>query len=248
MSLRNTFPGFMGSGDDEMRTALVRDGELSTMVIQGDWMTPEQRDRRLHGDGAFRATTGNEIAYLDDARQAFRQMGDLFSRASAGDYIFVLGWMIQLDTQLVPDPDSPEAEEAPRLDSTVWRRPGRLGRALVDAAERGAQVFVIVWGGSPTAEAMGGPFMLITGTDQTERHRHVQEQLAPWSNIHVIVDANAHSLGAHHQKLVLVKYGNRSVAFYGGMDLAPNRYLGGGWYDLHARVRGPAVGWGPKSS
>ncbi len=127
------------------------------------------------------------IGLLVDGQRYFEAVAEAFARARHS--IVIVGW---------------------ELHSRIRLRRGRdelrLDDALVEAAERGVQVRVLLWDHS----------IVLTGE---------RELLTSWRLDHErieVVYAADHPLGAsHHQKMVVVDGG---VAFVGGLDLAAERW------------------------
>lgn len=255
MGISETLPHFVPS-ETRVRDVYVRDHVPSTVVIQSDWVPAARKDELFLGTRIHEPSSGNVIRYFDGARQAFSAMADEIDRAGAGDYIIILGWALVPWTELLPDseadlegpsppPRNAPGNWAPTEERLQWlmRRPKRAVAKLNAAAARGAKVFVLLWAGSENARwARAIPGLgstSVTGNWNTQINTMTQRAVHPQNaeNFKVVLDGNVPTTGAHHQKLMLVHRHGRTTAFYGGMDINPDRYLG--LYDLHAWARGP---------
>lgn len=80
----------------------------------------------------------------------------------------------------------------------------------------------------------------------TQNNRGV-EQISNLKNGAAILDNNTLNLGAHHQKILIVKGQEGLIAFCGGVDPNPDRIAsvnqqsGSPMHDVHCRIKGPAA-------
>ncbi|MBV9929447.1 MAG: peptidoglycan-binding protein [Alphaproteobacteria bacterium] len=193
--------------------------------------------------------TGNAVRHLVDAENgrsaglgAYPAMVEAIRAARGGDaFIYLLGWVCMDDFRMLTcDPRS------------------RLQELLADAAARGVQVRAVFW-----AQTRLNP----EEKDKTEASAARINRLPGAA---AILDDETLSLGAHHQKVLVVGDGDRAlVAFTGGIDVNRDRVLpssivcppappplvvetagdaesmsgGGGQplHDVHCRIEGPAA-------
>jgi phosphatidylserine/phosphatidylglycerophosphate/cardiolipin synthase-like enzyme len=127
----------------------------------------------------------------------------------------------------------------PHFALTRDEPPALLRELLADAADRGVDVRVLLWGGAP----------LNAFTPGRTAVRQACHELTEGTRIRAAVDTRERLLHCHHEKLVVV---DDEVAFVGGVDLTD---LGGdrwdtsehpargrlGWHDVGTRLRGPIV-------
>lgn len=146
--------------------------------------------------------TGNAVRHLVDAENpavpmlgGYNAMVDAIRSVRGGRaFIYLLGWICVDDFDMITcDPDS------------------KLQRLLAKAAEDGVQVRAVFW--------------------EAAIHMRAQRAQTQASADHInalpggaaIIDGETLSLGAHHQKLLVVGDGERLVGFCGGLDVNPDR-------------------------
>ncbi len=127
-----------------------------------------------------------------------------------------------------------------------------VGTVLVAALGRGVDVRGLVWRSHPDQEGYA-----------EQENAHVA-QVVNDAGGEVLADERVRRFGSHHQKLIVIRRGNRAgndVCFVGGIDLCHGRgddehhegdpqpvVLDGrygprpAWHDVQLEVRGPAVG------
>lgn len=189
---------------------------------------------------------GNAVRHLVDAENPSRPplagytaMVEAIRAARGGDaFIYLLGWICLDDFDMVAcDPTS------------------KLRRLLADAATRGVQVRALFW---------EQPIIL---ADNRRRTRASADHISALPGGAAIIDAETLTLGAHHQKLMVVGGGEAGlIGFTGGLDVNSDRILptlivcpstplpraesdaeslsGGGGdplHDVHCRIEGPAT-------
>src|SRR3954451_5779808 len=128
---------------------------------------------------------------------------------------------------------------SPHYALTRDEPPALLRELLADAAQRGADVRVLLWAGAPLNAFRPGRGAV----------REACRALTAGTGVRAALDARERLLHCHHEKLVVV---DDEVAFVGGVDLTG---LGGdrfdtsahpargrlGWHDAATRLRGPIV-------
>jgi phosphatidylserine/phosphatidylglycerophosphate/cardiolipin synthase-like enzyme len=215
--------------------------------------------RRLFPD-AERA----ETEFLLDGRQAFHAIFDEIKAAKDGDFIYILGWMIDLSVRLLP------------ADSQT-----SLETMLDGAARRGAAIRVLIWknilpGYLEKAEQAVSRINKLPkakaffdeNTFFPERSQNALEavKLLPAIILHILLmllfPIHLHkrvlksisllnklkSLTAHHEKITIVKNKNGLTIFCGGIEYNRNRlhiddsqnYFPK-YHDNACRLRGPAA-------
>ena len=116
--------------------------------------------------------------------------------AAAVKEIMIIGWWVVLDLPL----------ERGKLEVDP---PSSLKHLIVDAANRGVQVYVMIYQEAP---------VLVNNSVL------VEEQLKNVSNVHFMrhpPPGDAVFFWSHHEKVVIV---DREIAFIGGLDFAYNRW------------------------
>jgi phosphatidylserine/phosphatidylglycerophosphate/cardiolipin synthase-like enzyme len=225
---------------------------------------PVNRWQRL-----FPTATRCRADFLIDGEQTYKAMLDAINGATGpGHYVYVLGWMLDADFQL------------------VGTLPFTFYNALIGAAGRGVEIRVLIWdnftpdyaklhqdiiprlnrlpntrayldnatffppASQQVVAALGQqvrqllmryPELLVAGSAAGVGPRFLLDHLS---------FAIQHGVGAHHEKVVLVKGKDGLVAFCGGLDINRNRvtaevgkhtYRFPHLHDAAVQVRGPAA-------
>jgi phosphatidylserine/phosphatidylglycerophosphate/cardiolipin synthase-like enzyme/outer membrane protein OmpA-like peptidoglycan-associated protein len=148
--------------------------------------------------------TGNAVRHLIDAENpaapalaGYNAMIEAIRSARGGSaFIYLLGWICVDDFDMITcDPAS------------------KLSVLLADAASRGVQVRGVFWEASR---------LLAANRRKTQASADHINALAGGA---AIIDGETLSLGAHHQKLLVVSSGEALVGFTGGLDVNPDRIL-----------------------
>jgi phosphatidylserine/phosphatidylglycerophosphate/cardiolipin synthase-like enzyme len=195
------------------------------------WFLTEA-ERGNPASGLRRLSTQNLVTPLVDGAAYFSRLREELLATGPGDQVYLADFRGDLDELL----DGPGSE---------------IGRLLGDAADRGVEIFGLLWRSHPKAfqqsEETNAAFV-----------RHILDHDGD-----VLLDARTRRAGSHHQKLVAIRHPGRperDVAFVGGIDLGfsrrddtshhgdpqvmdfPSAYGDRPpWHDLQAEVRGPAV-------
>ncbi len=149
------------------------------------------------------ARDGNDVVELVDGPETFRAMHAAIRTATGGEhYIYLLGWWLDLDEPLDVPTTGPPCPPAPRTGASTIRA------LLTAAAAAGVQVRVVLWdqtGSAKNTAEVAFVNSLPTGAAVLDNHQH------------------AYLIGAHHQKLLVVKGGEGLLAFCGGVDINADR-------------------------
>lgn len=148
--------------------------------------------------------TGNAVRHLIDAENpttpalgGYGAMVEAIRAAQGGAaFIYLLGWICVDD-----------------FDMITCDRTSRLRFLLAAAAARGVQVRGVFWEASRLYPTQRGQTQ-----DSADRINALPGGAA-------IIDGETLSLGAHHQKLLVVGDGESLVGFTGGLDVNPDRIL-----------------------
>lgn len=145
------------------------------------------------GRNCWRIAHAERIAFLIDGAAYFRALHCALTRAR--HQIFIVGWDIAPDTELVSEP------------ADDW--PGSLGELLETLVQRRPQlqIHVLVW----DARVFKAPLPLLPG-----RRRHWQTR----PRLHLRLDDGHPLWGSHHQKIVVI---DDRMAFCGGLDITHGR-------------------------
>ena len=179
-------------------------------------------------------TAGNTVETLVHGATYFRRLLEAINELGAGDRLFFTDWRSDPDERLG---DGPETE---------------VGRVLSAAARRGVSVKGLLW--RSHADRLGF---------SAKENRHLGV-VVNGAGGEVLLDQRVRLGGSHHQKLVVIRHGERpaaDVAFIGGIDLCHSRnddvhHLGDfqrqsmapvygqtpPWHDVQVAIAGPAVG------
>lgn len=215
------------------------------------------------GDGMPPVLPGNEVTYLIDGENAFREMAAAMRRAnSPGDFIYIVNWFCEVGFPLIRNTE------------------GQKGQTLRDVIERaaaaGVMVRALLWkepDSSQNADAVeffNGTEASGPGGDRGARpwnaaaiHDNRGDKPLSVAGIHIL-GSIPRALGAQHQKVLCVFAGGQLVSFCGGMDFKEDRIAipapkrrrrlftrfrdlgaptgeGEPLHDVHCRVRGPAA-------
>lgn len=212
--------------------------------------------------------SGNAVRSLIDGRECFEQMEvDIRSANGANDYVYLLGWDMVTDFDLVPT--DRRKGIFPHACPIGGKENGQ-GRTIIDAlqfaSDHGVQVRVMLWAKPPLSGslAVARINLMKNGAairdDETANKTGMSTarlilalQLASISPamVPVIVQAIQPDLirmtGAHHQKVLIIKRGETLIAYCGGIDFNSNRLYsdapqkGDPQHDTHCRIVGPAA-------
>lgn len=183
-------------------------------------------------------------AFIGGKRALPRMAADIATAAGPNDFIYLLNWYCSVN--LAMQPGNP--------DSTL--------RKLLEAATRGAngqpgaQVDAMFWKSKSQANATSvtlaalAPFFFL---DQvlTPINSESMAFINSLPNSGAILDGRHLIAGSHHQKVLIVRSGDRLIAWTGGIDVNPDRLhekgvngslaTGSPLFDVHVRIEGPAA-------
>lgn len=181
---------------------------------------PPRADDTLFATGDPPPRPGCKLEVLVDGAAALPRIAEAI--ANARSHVHITGWHLASHFELIRG-ESPLA----------------IGPLLAQTAERGVDVRVMVWAGSPV------PLFHPT---RKEIKAEV-ERLTRDTRIQAYRDPREHPVHCHHEKTIVV---DDEVAFVNGIDLTDNdgdrfdtsahdarRKLG--WHDVGVRIEGPAV-------
>ncbi|MBK8259603.1 MAG: hypothetical protein IPK82_43975 [Polyangiaceae bacterium] len=253
LTLREMMPKLVGNTVDPdypnlegLRPALVRHNTETTYVVPGDWPA-------VDGTGWFVErrvdTNGGDIEYLIDGSQTMEAMVEAIRTAEKpSHFVVLLGWSLDVHTAM----------------PTAGGKTISFINLIEERAALGAVVRVLLWDnalcyawrdedGNGMANASTRRLLNDVSKSALDRLRTqkkhdvacvLDDNTKGWVSQAVAGLAgkpNVHSIGAHHQKILLVYGSEGLVAFCGGVDIDPNRLPsvnGGGLHDAHVRVTG----------
>jgi phosphatidylserine/phosphatidylglycerophosphate/cardiolipin synthase-like enzyme len=210
------------------------------------------------GEGMPPALSGNEVTYLIDGEDAFREIVAAMRRAnSPGDFIYIVNWFCDVDFTLIRD------AEADRAAKT-------LRHVIERASASGVMIRALLWK-EPDSSQNSAAVKFLNGAEpnrpplRNAAAIHDNRGDKPLSIAGIrILGSIPRALGAQHQKILCVFAGGRLVSFCGGMDFKEDRVAvpapkpqgglltkasdagpstgeGAPLHDVHCRVRGPAA-------
>ena len=186
---------------------------------------------------------------LMDGREAMAAIASTIRLTRSDDFVYILGWMINLDFELIPgDPSSKMANLLQQADLRgvairvmIWGNPSYItrisdasrrinalknGRMYIDNATTGSAAVGIALSGIRTAINMI-PFPLSLAMNT----------IPQWKTVKAY--AQLPNEMSHHEKIIIVKTGESLTGFCGGVDLHPNRI--NELHDVHCKLGGNAA-------
>src|SRR5438445_6722876 len=224
---------------------------MSTGLPQNSWFD--------QGEAMPPALPGNEVKYLIDGEDAFREMVAAMRRAnSPRDFIYIVNWFCQVNFALV------RITEAGQKAQT-------LRDVIEGAAASGVMIRALLWK-EPDSSQNSDAIKFFNGDRSTARaapwnaaaiHDNRGDKPLSIAGIHIL-GSIPRALGAQHQKVLCVFAGGQLVSFCGGMDFKEDRNVipapkprgglftkfrdlgaptgeGEPLHDVHCRVKGPAA-------
>lgn len=192
-------------------------------------------------------TYGNDVVFTIDGQQTFRLMYDKIHQAKV--CVYIANYDLDPALRFVRNPDQPIAFAGHNHEAYP------LQKLLVEKAEEGVEVKIIVWEPRlvlrllPGADERG-----IDGrADEVETINEIAKNSGISDKLMVKIDNTAPTItSAHHEKIVIV---DNQVGFCGGLDLSRGKWdtsshecdnplRDGGsepCHDVHAMVSGPVV-------
>jgi phosphatidylserine/phosphatidylglycerophosphate/cardiolipin synthase-like enzyme len=196
--------------------------------------------------------SGNAVKPLIDGRRTFLSMvEDIRAARDESDFIYLLGWDIVDDFNL-----------APRMAPI----PTSFAALMREADARGVQIRVMLWAKPPLGNratvnainrlAHGGAIRDdLTANNRPLTNAQIRQLLVSAGISAPVAAATAATLlarrnipallGAHHQKVMIIKRGDQLVAYCGGVDINRNRLdavsATDPQHDAHCRMVGPSA-------
>ncbi|WP_445148859.1 phospholipase D-like domain-containing protein [Baekduia sp. Peel2402] len=183
---------------------------------------PPRADDTLFATGDPPPRDGCRLEVLIDGAQALPRIAEAIQNARS--HVHLTGWHLASHFEVVRGGDDP---------------PLAIGPLLAHTAERGVDVRVMVWAGSPV------PLFHPTRKEVAAE----VEKLTRDTKIQAYQDPREHPVHCHHEKTIVV---DDEVAFVNGIDMtdqAGDRFDTSdhdarrklGWHDVGTRIEGPAV-------
>lgn len=219
------FPSLATKNTTE-RDCYVRDGVTSTFVVPGDWVSDDEAagwvgtyDKAILGE--TQSAWGNEVEFFVNGAEGFAAIGqEVRAALSAPETSFVChaGWTCVLKTGGFGD------------GTTYFSM-------MKDLAVNEVLTTTLYWYGSLAASKEGKRAL-------TEAHEVLRK--LPGDAVQSFLDNETRRFGCHHQKIWVILGPKGLSAYFGGLDVHPNRIepsddFDDPYHDVHARVRGPAA-------
>jgi phosphatidylserine/phosphatidylglycerophosphate/cardiolipin synthase-like enzyme len=205
---------------------------------------------------------------LVDGEETFRAMVEAIKSANGpGSYIYVMGWMLQVDFQLIPGNNSSSLKDllmeaaqkrnvevrALIWDNPVYIKENRDSEGVIDQLPNSVMVNDNFTYGSPGVQKAileikrlislfkYGVAALIPGGGYSVDW--LLSQIKPWTNFEDELRALRNE-GSHHEKVMIVKNDKELIGFCGGIDINCNRIYDKAdakkstiLHDVHCEVR-----------
>jgi phosphatidylserine/phosphatidylglycerophosphate/cardiolipin synthase-like enzyme len=232
------FPSLFPSRGTDQRQCYVRDGVTSTFVVPGDWLP--DREEHWVGDydreilGKKQELWGNDVEFFVTGEDAFQAI-----------------WKDVQDTL-----NAPKESFVCHAGAWCWLETKGFGGGnyldmMETLAQRGVLTTALYWSGSKLADGKNYPATRAACRGLNDLNpQDVMQMAAPGSTAVVMaeLDDETRRFGCHHQKIWVILGPQGLTAYFGGMDVHPNRIADDTdeddqhpLHDVHARVRGPAA-------
>jgi phosphatidylserine/phosphatidylglycerophosphate/cardiolipin synthase-like enzyme len=219
---------------------------------------------RLSSHAKLRA--GNAVFPMIDGRGTFEKMvSDINSTKGEKDYIYLLGWDMTEDFDMIPvDRSQGIFPNACPTTGKQTKQKLNIINLLARAAKDKVQVRVMLWAKPPLTGTVAVTRInlqkigVAIRDDETANKTPastkrlwaalIAARVAP-ELIPIIIQLIRPDLirmtGAHHQKVLIIKSGKRLIAYCGGIDINANRLYeietGDPQHDTHCRIVGPSA-------
>ncbi len=218
--------------------------------------TPAPTITRSRWHSIITNTVSSPAIPLVHGKETFKQMVAAIKTATSSDhYIYILGWMLDVDFEMIPGDKS-----------------STLIQLLQDASKRNVEIRVLIWdsplyikGISNAATKINSLTNAVLIKDNAtfgspgiksaiSKIRFLLSQaplflrfISVWNDF--VAKANTiQNEGSHHEKVLLVKGKEGLIGFCGGIDINPNRVKGVDslgrstvLHDIHCELRGHAA-------
>jgi phosphatidylserine/phosphatidylglycerophosphate/cardiolipin synthase-like enzyme len=241
------------------RTARVGTEVTNTIRVPHDRFHDRKEEWYSNGIGMPQVVDGNQVKFLIDGKEAFREMVAAMRTASApGDFIYMVNWCCDVDFPLLQS-----AEPGIPQDQT------NLRQVLTQASDAKVMIRAMFWK-EPASNQNSPAVDFLQGTAQSPTKGPKKPSLFNAAAIHDdrgdkpislagirILGSVPRALGSQHQKVLCVFGGQRLVCFCGGVDFKPDRIPaphqisvsdhqenineGAPLHDVHCRITGPAA-------
>lgn len=215
-----------------LRTGYVASGRPAKYRVHADYPKDNPKKWEL-GRGQHPQTSGNDVEYLIDGDATFAAMLEAFVTATDEDHlILVLGWSFGVDFVMTRSARAP------------YSGPATFKQVIEDRLKNHkCQIRILAFDNPLGPKYMPG--ITLWGLRDLENDPAYGKRLVTMADGATRVQVSPPTTGAHHQKVVIVKGSQGVIAFWGGIDIFPDRVVPdpkeGVLHDDHARVIGPAA-------
>lgn len=192
--------------------------------------------------GLRSATVDNRVEAFIGGKRALPQMAaDISAAGGPNDFIYLVNWYCSVDLEMQPS----------NPDSTLRKL---LDRATADHGDQpGAQVCGLFWDSKTQANTTSKTLakvspILFARQVLTPINRDAMAFVNSLPHSRAILDGRHLMAGSHHQKVLIVRSGDRLVAWCGGIDINPDRLhengvkgslaIGSPLFDVNVRIEG----------
>jgi len=199
----------------------------STPVVAPLTITPSRWSTYI------RDTSYDQVEALVDGKITFERLVKAIKTATGkGHYIYILGWMVDLDFCLIPNDQTTSMKallsavpKEVEIRVMIWHNPfypAKIdqAKAFIDGLPNGVMVKDDATFGSPAIEKA-----LNWVRDKMSSADDYLNSIDAWNSAYAKVKALTNE-GSHHEKVVIVKGRDGLQAFCGGVDINPNRLDG----------------------
>lgn len=174
--------------------------------------------------------SGNVSSGFSDERKAWESMEQLVQSLAAKDWVYIANW------QFAPD-EAPLM--APIAGASNW------AELLVKKAIEGVKIRVLVSDLPRLAASFDSDFAKLKTIVESIQPKALRENLKFVASKHparLLIE----DVGSHHQKFMVVRKGDTTIAYCGGLDISRNRSPAAWsptfvWHDIHVKLEGLIV-------
>ncbi len=180
---------------------------------------------------------------LVDGADIFKNMVEAIESASDGDYIYILGWMLDVYFEMVPHKSlkgllENAAQKGVEIKALIWNNPqyaihNGIAKTFIDNLPKSNSRMIIdgYTFGSPLAKktindlkGIISNVSMIFNTLQRISTNIDLNTIPGWAYLNNFVN-KADNEGSHHEKILIVKRGDELTGFCGGADINPDRLV-----------------------
>lgn len=228
------------------RSILVAPNKMSTFRLMHDPHDPDHARWFEQGGGMPRVTDGNEVKHLIRGGETYEDMAQQIRFATQPDpnrtgpaFVYVAGWDLNGNAYF-------------GMPLKAGDTSSKVTELFKAASAARVEIRVMAWSnGAMTPFDTPGTVFAIDAVNKLPTGRGIVDwKTAVLFKPPVPISDRLFHIGAHHQKIVVIRGSGAMVAYLGGIDLDPKRLddpTGAinpdklGWEDIHCRIQGPAA-------